>query len=91
MDFISNPSVRRILVTLAGVAAVSLNKRFALGLEATDILTIGGIVASYILGSNANAAIQGAAKAGQAAAEAATPDAVQKAIADAVKAAQAPK
>ena len=84
MDFISNPSVRRILVTIAGVAAVSLNKKFGLGLEAADIATIGGIVISYILGSNANAAIQGAAKAGQAAAVEATPDAIQKAVADAV-------
>lgn len=92
MNPLENPTLRRLLVGLAGVAAVSLNKKFGLGLEATDIGGVVAIVVSYILGSNANSAIQGAAKAGQAAAVEATPDAIQKAIADAVaKFGEAPK
>lgn len=48
----NNPSLKRLGVTVAGSAAIALNKKLNLGLEANDIMALAGIVVTYIAGSN---------------------------------------
>jgi hypothetical protein len=63
----NNPSLKRLGVTVAGSAAIALNKKFGLGLDATDIMTLGGIVVTYLAQS---AVVQKAKLAGEQAAAA---------------------
>ena len=58
----NNPSLKRLGVTVAGSAAIALNKKFGLGLDATDIMTLGGIVVTYLAQS---AVVQKARLAGE--------------------------
>lgn len=88
LEVLKNPTVRRLLVGAAAAATVALNKKFGLGLDATDVMTLGGLALGYILQSGAKDAILGAKQAGADAAAAATPEQIAKAIADAVAAAQ---
>lgn len=62
-----NPSLKRLGVTVAGSAAIALNKKFGLGLDATDIMALGGIVVTYLAQS---AVVQKAKIAGESAAAA---------------------
>ena len=86
LEILKNPTVRRLLVGVATAATVALNKKFGLGLDSTDVLTLGGLALGYILQSGAKDAIVSAKQAGAEAAASATPEQIQKAIADALAA-----
>jgi len=62
-----NPSLKRLAVAAAGSAAIALNKKLNLGLDATDVMTLGGIVVTFLAQS---AVVQKAKLAGAAASDA---------------------
>lgn len=62
-----NPSLKRLAVAAAGSAAIALNKKLGLGLDATDVMTLGGIVIAFLAQS---AVVQKAKLAGEQAAAA---------------------
>lgn len=75
MNPLDNPTLRRLLLTAAGVATVALNKKFALGLEAPELAAIAGMVIASVTGSNwKEAALAKADAAGASAAAQVTPD-----------------
>ena len=77
-----NPSLKRLAVATAGSAAIALNKKLGLGLDATDIMALAGIVVAFLAQS---AIVQKAKIAGAAAAAAvATPEDAAKALGGAV-------
>lgn len=43
-----NPSLKRLAVATAGSAAIALNKKLGLGLDATDIMALAGIVVAFL-------------------------------------------
>ncbi len=51
-----NPAMRRTLAALLTPAVAVLNRKFALGLEVADLVTIGTVMATYIATSNWKAA-----------------------------------
>jgi hypothetical protein len=49
MNFLdNNPSLKRLLFTLAGAAVVALNKKLGLDLDAMSIASIAGMVVAYL-------------------------------------------
>jgi hypothetical protein len=74
----NNPSMKRLGVTVAGSAAIALNKKLGLGLDANDILALAGVVVAYLAQS---AVVQKAKLAGeQASAAVVTPADAAKAL-----------
>lgn len=87
LQLLTSPTIRRLFVTLAGSAVVVLNKKFGLNLDTTDILSIAGLVISYVTGSNLNDIVtKRAVDAGNAAAATVTPDNAKQTINDAIAA-----
>lgn len=75
MNPVTNPTLRRLIVGLSAIATVALNKKLGLQLEASDVVAIAGLAATYILGSNGAQAVIAHADAKKAeAVAAATPD-----------------
>lgn len=66
-------SIKRLIVTVVGVALVTLNGKFGLGLTDAGIATIGAMIASFVVGSNLKAMSEAKA-AGVAAAAGVTAD-----------------
>lgn len=47
-----NGSLRRFILGAAGVAAVAGNHKFGLDLDTTELVTLSGLIATLVLGSN---------------------------------------
>lgn len=88
-DVIANPTVRRIAIGLLGSAIIAGSKKLGLDLTDAQVWSVGGIIMSYLLGSNAHSAAKAIAGANQAkdkAITSATPEEIKALIDEVVSA-----
>lgn len=57
-----NPTIRRLIVTLATAALVVLNRKLGLGLETQELVVLAGLAAAYVLQSGHVAATKARAE-----------------------------
>jgi hypothetical protein len=48
VDFLANPTVRRLAVTLVGLGFAALNKRFGLNLDADQLYSLVALCVGYV-------------------------------------------
>jgi ribosomal protein L12E/L44/L45/RPP1/RPP2 len=83
VDFLNDPSKRRLLVTLITTALASLAPKLGITQDTVELLV--GLAIAYVTGGNIKEAlVRRAEAAGKAAAEGVTPETARKVLLDAI-------